>query len=67
NDKMPIDFLEIELDIFDKDFVLCVSNENREFVNEVYENFKDFMDVQDLSIKDGKIGRFEKFERVFKI
>ncbi|MEA2019487.1 MAG: hypothetical protein U9N59_13695, partial [Campylobacterota bacterium] len=65
NDKMPIDFLEIELDIFDKDFVLCVSNENKEFINEVYENFKDFMDVRDLSTKDGKIGRFAKFERVF--
>ena len=67
NDKRAIDFLDIEHDIFDKDFVLCVSNEDQEFVDEVYENFKMFMDVQDLSIKDGKIGRFEKFERVFMV
>lgn len=67
NDKIPIDFLDIDLDIFDGDYVLCVSNENKKFVDEVYENFKDFTNVQDMSIRDGKIGRFEKFERIFKI
>ncbi|MBD3795859.1 MAG: hypothetical protein IE881_08025 [Epsilonproteobacteria bacterium] len=65
NDNIPIDFLVSELDIFEKSFVLCVSNEKREFVDEVYENFKAFMAVHDLSILNGKIGRFEKFERVF--
>lgn len=65
NDNIPIDFLVSELDIFEKSFVLCVSNEKREFVDEVYENFKAFMAVHDLSILNGKIGRFDKFERIF--
>lgn len=67
NDKIPIGFLAIEYDIFYKDFVLCVSNENKKFVDEVYENFKDFTNVQDMSIRDSKIGKFEKFERIFEI
>lgn len=67
NDNMPVDFLDIGYEILDKDFVLCVSNENQEFVDMVYENFKSFTSVQDVSIKDARIGRFEKFERIFKI
>ena len=46
---------------------MCVSNENKEFVDERYNDITSFADSQDLSIKDGKIGRFSKFERVFKV
>ena len=44
-----------------------ISNENKKFVDEVYETINIFMDVQDVSKKDGKIGKFEKFERIFVI
>lgn len=67
NDKMPVDFLDIDFDISDENYFLCVSNENKEFVDEVYVNIKDFLNVQNLSIIDGKIGKFKKYERIFKV
>ena len=66
NDKMPIDFLDIDYDIFEKDYFICVSNKNKEFVDEVYGNFNSFINVQDVSIRDGKIGRYHKYERIFR-
>ena len=65
NDKIPTSFWTIDYEIFEDSYFLCVSNENKEFVDEIYENINSFMDIQDLSILDGKIGRFEKFERIF--
>ena len=65
NDKMPVDFLDIDFDISDENYFLCVSNENKEFVDEVYVNIKDFLNVQNLSILDGKVGKFKKYERIF--
>ena len=65
NDRIHIDFLDIDYDIFKEAYFMCVSNENNSFVNEVYESFNDFIDVQDVSIRDDKIGRFERFERIF--
>lgn len=67
NDKIPINFWTINHDVFDKSYFLCVSNENQELVDEVYETINIFMDVQDMSKRDGKIGKFEKFERIFAI
>ena len=69
NDKITISFWTIDHDddVFDKNYFLCVSNENKEFVDEVYETINIFMDVQDMSKRDGKIGKFEKFERIFVI
>ena len=66
HDKIPISFWTIDHDddVFDKNYFLCVSNENKKFVDEVYETINIFMDVQDVSKRDGKIGRFEKFERI---
>ena len=67
NDKIPTSFWTVNYDIFDESYFLCVSNENNELVDEIYENINSFIDVQDLSILDGKIGRFDKYERIFKI
>lgn len=67
NDKMPVDFLDIDYDIFEKDYFMCVSNESKEFVEEVYGNITSWTSCQDLSIRDAKIGRFTKYERIFKI
>jgi len=67
NDKIPISFWTIDHDVFDESYFLCVSNENKELVDEVYETINIFMDVQDMSKRDGKIGKFEKFERIFVI
>jgi len=65
NDKMPVDFLDIDYDIFEKDYFMCVSNESKEFVDEIYEDITSLINCHDLSIRDGKIGRFTKFERIF--
>jgi len=65
NDRIPIAFLDIDYDIFDKAYFMCVSNESITFVDAVYEDISDSIDVQDVSIRDGKIGRFDKFERIF--
>jgi hypothetical protein len=67
NDEMPVDFLDIDYDIFKKDYFMCVSNESKEFVEEVYGNITSWTSCQDLSIRDAKIGRFTKYERIFKI
>lgn len=67
NDKIPISFWTINHDVFDKSYFLCISNENQELVDEVYETINIFMDLQEVSKKDGNIGRFQKFERIFAI
>jgi len=67
NDKIPTNFWTIDYEIFDESYFLCVSNENKEFVDEIYENINSSLEVQDLSILDGKIGRFEKYERIFEV
>lgn len=64
---MPIDFLDIDYDIFEEAYFMCVSNSNRELVNEMYENINEFIDTQKLSSRDGQIGRFQRFERIFKV
>lgn len=66
NDKIPIAFTNIDDNILDNDFILFISNKNREFVENSYRDFNFFMDVEDISIQDGKIGRFSKYERIFK-
>jgi len=65
NDKMPIDSLDIDFNIFEKDYFMCVSNESKEFVEEVFQTFDDLMNLQELSVRDGKIGRFQRYERIF--
>lgn len=62
NDKMPIDY-----DIFQEAYFVCVSNSDRKFVDDIYENFSDFIDIQNLSNRNGQIGRFQRFERIFAI
>lgn len=65
NDKMPIDSLDIDFDIFENDYFMCVSNESKEFVDKIYEDITPLMNCHDLSIRDGKIGRFQRYERIF--
>jgi hypothetical protein len=67
NDKMPVDFLNIDYDIFEKDYFMCISNESKEFVDEIYEDITSLMNCHDLSIRDGKIGRFPRYESIFRI
>lgn len=65
NDKIPIDFFEIDFDGLGEAYFVCVSHENRGFVDEVYEGISDFNDTIEISFRDDKIGRFLRFERVF--
>lgn len=62
NDKFPVDYK-----LFKNSYFMCVSNSNKNFVDEIYENISDFGSVENLSIRDSKIGRFDKYERIFKI
>ena len=67
NDKVPTSFWTIDYEVFEDSYFLCVSNENKELVDEIYENINSSLDVQDFSILDGKIGKFEKYERIFEV
>ena len=67
NDKMSVDYSEIDFRLLKNAYFMCVSNDNKKFVDEVYEDIKSLTDSQDLSIRDGKIGRFTKFERIFRV
>lgn len=62
NDKFPVDYK-----LFKNSYFMCVSNSNKNFVDEIYENISDFGSVENLSIRDSKIGRFDRYEKIFKI
>ena len=66
NDRIPIDFKVIN-DVIYKDFIICLSNENIEFVDKIYNDFNNSTNIQDLSIRDGSIGRYQRYERIFKL
>ena len=66
NDKIPIDVKVIN-DVIYKDFIICLSNENIEFVDNIYNDFNNSTNIQDLSIRDGNIGRYQRYERIFKL
>ena len=67
NDKMPVVCSNINYGLLHNAYFMCVSNKDKSFVDEVYENIDNINDTQNISIEDGKIGRFKKFERIFKI
>ena len=67
NDKMPIGYNDIDYELLNNAYFMCVSNKNKSFVDEIYKNISMFNDVQNLSIEDGKIGKFKKLERIFEI
>ena len=64
NDEMPVDSLDINFELLAEAYIMCISNENKEFVDEVYEDIGSFFNSQDVSIRDGKIGKFERYERI---
>ena len=66
NDKIPMDVKVINVGIYE-DFIMCLSNENIEFVDKIYNNFNNSTNIQDLSIRDGNIGRYQRYERIFKL
>ena len=66
NDKIPMDVKVIN-DVIYKDFIICLSNENIEFVDNIYNDFNNSTNIQDLSIRDGNIGRYQRYERIFKL
>jgi hypothetical protein len=67
NDKFPVNYLNIDYEVFKNAYFMCVSNTNKAFVDDMYKNISDFSSVENISIRDSKIGKFEKFERIFKI
>lgn len=67
NDKFPVNYLNIDYEVFKNAYFMCVSNTNKAFIDDMYKNISDFSSVENISIRDSKIGKFEKFERIFKI
>lgn len=69
NDKMPIDMVDIDVDILGEAYFMCVSNknENLNFIYETYENMSLFVDIQKISNRDYKIGKFQRYENIFGI
>ena len=46
---------------------MFLSNDNVNFINDIFEDISLFNNTEDISIRDNKIGRFKRFERIFKI
>lgn len=67
NDTIPSDSLNIDSTLLKNAYFICISNEDKNFVDKVYNDLNLLNDCHDVSIRNCKIGRFEKFERIFKI
>ena len=68
NDAMPLDYLDIESDIFENAYFMCVSNESNERIDAFFEGISDFIDIDKIiTDREAKIGRFKKFEKIFSL
>ena len=66
NDTMPVDALDIDFELLKNAYFMCLSNEDEEFVDKIYDDITLFSDCQDVSMRDDNIGKFQRFERIFK-
>ena len=68
NDKIDKNiFKDLDFDIFTDIYFMFLSNDNVNFINDIFEDISLFNNTEDISIRDNKIGRFKRFERIFKI
>lgn len=66
NDKMPVDYSEIDFDVLGQAYFMCLSSESSEMADEIYDNITDYMEIDGvITEREAKIGRFQKFELVF--
>jgi len=66
NDAMPLDYLDIENDIFENAYFMCVSNESNEKIDEFFEGISDFIEIDKIiTDRKAKVGKFLKFEKIF--
>ncbi len=66
NDVMPVDFLDIDYDVFNEAYFVCLSHKNKNFVDDVHEELCTFIDISDVSARSGKVGMYHRFERICK-
>lgn len=68
NDAMPLEYLDIDFDIFEKAYFMCVSNESDEKIEEFFEIISDFAEIDKIiSDRETKVGKFKKFEKIFRL
>lgn len=68
NDKMPMDYLEIDYEVLGKDYFVCVSSENNEMIKYYYEKMSYWMKKENIiTDREAKIGKFKKFEKIFSV
>jgi len=66
NDVMPLEYLDIDFDIFENAYFMCVSNESDEKIEEFFDIISDFAEIDKIiSDRETKVGKFKKFEKIF--
>lgn len=66
NNTMPIDFLDIDFDMFENAYFMCLSNESDEEIEDFFENIFNITEIDEIiSERETKIGKFMKYEKVF--
>lgn len=67
NNHMPIDFADIDFKTLGRAYFVCLSNTDKNFINDIYKNLSTLLDIQNMSIRDDKIGRYERCEKIFRL
>ncbi|NBK98326.1 MAG: hypothetical protein EOM50_09935 [Erysipelotrichia bacterium] len=68
NDVMPLEYLDIDFDIFENAYFMCISNESDEKIEEFFEIISDFAEIDKIiSNRETKVGKFKKFEKIFRL
>lgn len=63
---MPLDYLDIDSDIFENAYFMCISNESDEKIDEFFEEISDFIEINKIiTDRETKVGKFKKFEKIF--
>ncbi len=66
NDTMPVDFFDIDDDIFNGAYFVFLSSKSKSYLNRVYEELCTVVNVENVSLREGKVGKYMRFERIYK-
>lgn len=68
NDTMPLEYENIDFDIFENAYFMCLSHESDEVIEDFVENVSDSIEIDEIiSDRKTKVGKFMKYEKIFSI
>lgn len=68
NDTMPLEYENIDFDIFENAYFMCLSHERDEVIEDFVENVSDSIEIDEIiSDRKTKVGKFMKYEKIFSI